>query len=487
MSNSDALIPSVNLLTTAHFTREDALAMLDEVVRSQAYPLSLWTTQTHSGMCRFDVLLEKYMGKQDGTGGQNADTYLKALYLAKLMGNQGEVRIISRRATPHDGWDDFGEAEERLSENLWINRVWAGPRTGNFSRNFMRNYVGDMVMQATSELLLPHFVLGNYVDGGMFARLMQEQNGVPYSFQGHSFRMKKIETLISEGKGEDVAKQELPQNASEEVKAMKASDVLFAHVGEEVVDQYHRYTSYSSALGGRRVECIPPGINEEVWIRRPLNPDLAHKSVKEIQGPVALYALHRFDRKKNPHGTIDGFGYSQARRNGTVLVMFLPGIGKARRMQDPLAKDIDATIRRHNLQQGKDILIIDDGRFPLTEHTVKWVSRHGGCVLNPALEEPFGLAIREMGATGLPVVMTQNSGQASEWGEGSGGVTVDPASPESIAAGIDAAITNQEAWAPMAAKTVQKFDYERTAIGFLGFICQVLLGIYNPYKPYDEA
>lgn len=73
----------------------------------------------------------------------------------------------------------------------------------------------------------------------------------------------------------------------------------------------------------------------------------------------------------------------------------------------------------------------------------------------PSLYEPFGVAVREAAAAGLPIVCSQNAGAAGDFAvEGRNAVLVDPLSESSIRAALELVAGDQAARERMAAESL---------------------------------
>jgi sucrose-phosphate synthase len=69
-----------------------------------------------------------------------------------------------------------------------------------------------------------------------------------------------------------------------------------------------------------------------------------------------------------------------------------------------------------------------------------------GVFANPPLTEPFGLTLIEAAACGLPIVATADGGPRDIVGACENGVLVDPLDTADIAAGLEAVLSDAEAW-----------------------------------------
>jgi sucrose-phosphate synthase len=90
-----------------------------------------------------------------------------------------------------------------------------------------------------------------------------------------------------------------------------------------------------------------------------------------------------------------------------------------------------------------------------------------GVFVNPALHEPFGITILEAGATGLPVVATNNGGPVEILQKCKCGVLVDPRDTKTIAEECRKILLDAELWEEYsnngAARVKQFYTWEAMA------------------------
>ncbi|HWL45699.1 MAG TPA: glycosyltransferase family 1 protein [Ilumatobacter sp.] len=91
----------------------------------------------------------------------------------------------------------------------------------------------------------------------------------------------------------------------------------------------------------------------------------------------------------------------------------------------------------------------------------------------PSLEEGFGLPVAEAMAAGTPVVTS--AGGATAEVAGGAAVLVDPADPETIAAGIRSALADPAEWAARGSARAAELTWERTAAATVGAYREAVL------------
>ena len=78
-----------------------------------------------------------------------------------------------------------------------------------------------------------------------------------------------------------------------------------------------------------------------------------------------------------------------------------------------------------------------------------------GVFINPALTEPFGLTLLEAGATGLPIVATNDGGPRDIIANCHNGLLIDPLDAEEIEHALLRTLTEPEQWAEWSANGIE--------------------------------
>jgi sucrose-phosphate synthase len=117
--------------------------------------------------------------------------------------------------------------------------------------------------------------------------------------------------------------------------------------------------------------------------------------------------------------------------------------------------------------------------FSLSGQTVlaalyRWGAETGGVFCLPAEHEPFGMAVIEAMAVGLPVVATSNGGPREITNDGEFGLLADPTDPTDIACQLLRLLDDPEMWQDYARRGLERvlgsYNWRQTAEGYLRLI-----------------
>ena len=78
-----------------------------------------------------------------------------------------------------------------------------------------------------------------------------------------------------------------------------------------------------------------------------------------------------------------------------------------------------------------------------------WAAKGHGVFVNPALTEPFGLTLLEAGATGLPIVATNDGGPRDIIANCDNGLLIDPLDGDADRKGVAASLDRTGSMAAM--------------------------------------
>ncbi|MEM9827082.1 MAG: HAD-IIB family hydrolase, partial [Planctomycetota bacterium] len=243
-------------------------------------------------------------------------------------------------------------------------------------------------------------------------------------------------------------KYHFKQRIEAEETALEAASMVVTSTNQEVQDQYGIYDHYVPS----RMEVIPPGTDLSAFTpptsdwKRPKIADEIDRFLSEPNKPIIL-AMARPDERKNLSKLVEVYGQSEELRHLANLVLIMgtrDDIESLPKPQAAVIKQVLGRIDRYDLY--------GHVAYPKT-HTPEDVCelyRHAalsrGVFVNAALTEPFGLTLLEAGATGLPLVATNDGGPRDIIGNCQNGLLVDPLDNEAIEHALLRVLTESDNW-----------------------------------------
>jgi sucrose-phosphate synthase len=208
------------------------------------------------------------------------------------------------------------------------------------------------------------------------------------------------------------------------------------------------------------MEVIPPGVDLESfspadpsWERPRIADDLAC-FLRDPDKPMIL-TMARLDERKNLEMLVRVYGESEQLRELANLVIVMgtrENIRELPKSQQTIIGNVLNAIDFHNLY--------GQVAYPKTHapadvpELYRLAATTRGVFINPALTEPFGLTLLEAGATGLPIVATNDGGPRDIIGNCCNGLLVDPLDAPAIERALLRALTEPEQWAEWSANGV---------------------------------
>lgn len=382
------------------------------------------------------------LGRDSDTGGQTQYVVDLAKALAECA-DVDQVDLVTRRVVDPSVSADYAEPIETLSANARIRRIDAGP-PGYLAKEQLWDHLDglmdNLVAALNADGRMPNLVHSHYADAGYVGVRLSNLLGVPLVHTGHSLGRDKRQRLLSAGLSDkainDVYNMDRRVDAEEEILAN--ADLVIASTNNEIDEQYGLYDFYQP----ERMAVIAPGTD----LRRfypPTEQDPPASFAGEVRrfvddpGKPLILALSRADPRKNIQTLLEAYGESVALQQAANLLIIAGN-------RDDI-HDLDAGPKTVLTEL---LLAIDSydlyGRVALPKHhrpddvpeIYRLVARGGGLFVNPALTEPFGLTLLEAGATGLPLVATENGGPVDIIGNCENGLLVDPLDKAAIADAI---------------------------------------------------
>lgn len=224
--------------------------------------------------------------------------------------------------------------------------------------------------------------------------------------------------------------------------------MVVTSTNQEVQQQYELYDHYQPA----RMEVIPPGVDltnfspaKKDWTTPKIAADL-NCFLKEPDKPMIL-TMARPDERKNLEMLVRVYGESEQLQEMANLVLIMGTRDDMRdlpKAQRRIINHVLYLIDRYNLY-GKVA-------YPKTHkpddvpELYRLATSLKGVFINPALTEPFGLTLLEAGATGLPIVATNDGGPRDIIANCKNGLLVDPLDKSEIEHALLRTLTEPEQW-----------------------------------------
>ncbi|QDT89277.1 HAD-IIB family hydrolase [Gimesia algae] len=394
--------------------------------------------------------------------GRDADTGGQVKYVLELARELAahehvrEVELLTRQIIDPKVDDDYAQVEEQISENAKIIRIPFGPKRYLRKESlwpFLELFI-DQTLQHFRRTGLPDIIHGHYADAGAAGAQLARLLHIPYVFTGHSLGRVKRQRL-SLGKEENQAierlesKYKFTTRIEAEELALETASMVVTSTNQEVQQQYELYDHYQPA----RMEVIPPGVDltnfspaGKDWTTPKIAEDL-NCFLQEPDKPMIL-TMARPDERKNLEMLVRVYGESEQLQEMANLVLIMGTRDDVRdlpKAQRRIINHILYLIDRYNLY-GKVA-------YPKTHkpddvpELYRLATSLKGVFINPALTEPFGLTLLEAGATGLPIVSTNDGGPRDIIANCKNGLLVDPLDKADIEHALLRVLTEPEQWA----------------------------------------
>lgn len=394
---------------------------------------------------------EPELGYDADTGGQTK----YALELARELAMQPmvrEVELLTRQILDPRVDPDYGLVEEQIADNAKIIRIPFGPKR-YLRKEALWPYLELFVDQTLVHFRrtgLPHIIHAHYADAGSAGAKLAQLLHIPFIFTGHSLGRVKRQRLLADGRDAKSLekKYRLNRRIEAEESALETASMVVTSTQQEVEQQYQLYDHYTP----QRMEVIPPGTDlsafappQSDW-KRPAFADQVDRFLNEPNKPMIL-AMARPDERKNLSKLVEVYGESPQLQEAANLVMIMgtrEDISVLPRGQADVLRKVLELIDRYDLygkvaypKQHKPNDVCELYRYAVSLR---------GVFINAALTEPFGLTLLEAGATGLPIIATNDGGPRDIIGNCQNGLLVDPLSSDEIEHALLRALTEPEQW-----------------------------------------
>jgi sucrose-phosphate synthase len=394
---------------------------------------------------------EPELGRDADTGGQVKYVLELARDLASQP-NVGEVELLTRQIIDPRVSEDYAQVQEPLSENAQIVRLPFGPKR-YLRKESLWPYIEMFIDQTLSHFRrtgLPHIIHGHYADAGLAGAQLARLLHIPFVFTGHSLGRVKRQRL-SLGKADTKAlerKYRFHTRIEAEEIALETASMVVTSTTQEVQQQYELYDHYVPS----RMEVIPPGVDlssfapaAQDW-QTPPYAEHVNRFLRDPHKPMIL-TVARPDERKNLEMLVHVFGKSPQLRELANLVLILgtrEDLRELPKSQRKVLRDVFDLIDLYDLY-GKVAYPKRHDPSDIPELYRLAASTHG-VFINPALTEPFGLTLLEAGATGLPIVATNDGGPRDIIANCQNGLLIDPLDGEAIEHALMRVLTEPEQW-----------------------------------------
>ncbi len=433
--------------------------------------------------------------------------YVKELALA--IGDLGHrVDIITRKFNDPK-WSKFNAERDSYPDhhNVRILRFKCGPDRFLPKEQlwpFLFEWTNNILEYYQSQESAPDALTAHYGDGGLAAVLLQQKQDLPFTFTGHSLGAQKMDKFIRSRKdfGVMVNRYQFAKRIASERVSMNRASRIITSTNQERFQQYgHRL--YHNAVDPNQDEkfaIIPPGVNLRIFGFEQKKQDeekiarkVEHMLTRDIPAercdlPVAICSS-RLDEKKNHLALVKAWTVSERLRDAANLAIIVRGVENPLKTWKTFLQDSEARVFRqlmevieeYHLQKCVTAFDLNNQNELAACYRHLGKNRNGIFVLT-SVYEPFGLAPLEAMAAGLPAVVTQNGGPSESLMDEQQqyAILVDPHDPKDIADGIVRLALNKKNWKKFQAlglkRVSEKYTWERTAIGYLKEIEQILSG-----------
>ncbi len=391
------------------------------------------------------------LGRDADTGGQVKYVLELARELA-LHERVSSVELLTRQIFDPKVSSDYAVAEEPLSDRASIVRIPFGPKR-YLKKEALWPYIElfvDQTLLHFRKTRIPDIIHGHYADAGLAGAHLARLLHVPFIFTGHSLGRVKHQRL-SLGKSqmseslEKRYKFKLRYEAEE--TALETASMVVTSTSQEVEHQYQLYDHYQPS----RMDVIPPGVDLDAFSPPGDDWQAPHELTDELsrflrhpERPMIL-TMARPDERKNLEKLVDVFGNSRLRVLAN-LVLIMGSRDDLRELPKGQQRVINNVLQRIDLYDLYGSVAYPKHNPRDVADLYRMAKQSGGVFINPALTEPFGLTLLEAGATGLPIVSTQDGGPRDIIANCQNGILVDPLDDAAIEQALHRVLTDREQW-----------------------------------------
>ncbi|OYP29439.1 HAD-IIB family hydrolase [Rhodopirellula sp. MGV] len=394
---------------------------------------------------------EPELGRDADTGGQIKYVVELARELAQ-RNDVAEVEVLTRQIVDPKVSTDYAVLEEELCEGAKIVRIPFGPKR-YLRKESLWPFIEMFIDQALVHFKrngIPDVIHGHYADAGLAGAHLARLLHVPYVFTGHSLGRVKRERMSHHKTASDKLEKRyrFRQRIEAEETALETASIVVTSTHQEVEQQYQLYDHYVPD----RMEVIPPGVDLSSFTPTPPSDDEPQIAaslkafLREPEKPMVL-AMARPDERKNLEMLVKVYGESHYLQEAANLVLVLgtrDDLSELPKAQQNVITNILHLIDKYDLY-GK-VAYPKSHRPSDVPDLYRLAAKPKGVFINPALTEPFGLTLLEAGATGLPIVATNDGGPRDIVANCENGLLIDPLDSDDIERALLRVLTEPEVW-----------------------------------------
>ena len=404
------------------------------------------------------ISLHGLIRAKDAELGCDADTGGQVKYVLELARelashpNVGAVELLTRQIIDPKVSDDYAQLQESISDNAKIVRIPFGPKR-YLKKEALWPYIEMFVDQTLVHFRrtgLPDIIHGHYADAGLAGAQLAQLLHIPYIFTGHSLGRVKRQRLSSGKTSPELLEKKYKfalRTEAEEI-ALETASMVVTSTSQEVSDQYELYDHYEPS----RMEVIPPGVDlthfsppDDHFAEPPIADEL-NRFLRDPSKPMIL-TMARPDERKNLEKLVQVYGESEQLREAANLVMVMGTRDDVRdlpKSQQHVINNVIYLIDKYDLYGS---VAYPKSHTPAdVPDLYRLAVKRRGVFINPALTEPFGLTLLEAGATGLPIVATNDGGPRDIIGNCDNGLLVDPLDSDEIEHALLRVLTEPDQW-----------------------------------------
>ena len=405
------------------------------------------------------------LGRDADTGGQ----IKYVVELAKALSQRKDIKqvdLFTRLVVDKAVSEDYSNAIEQVNDKLNIVRIQCGGK--KYMRKellwpYLDEYVDKTIKYIKQQKSIPDIVHGHYPDAGYVAMQLAEIFGIPFIYTGHSLGRSKLNQLLNDGMRErDIVKKfKIDHRIEMEEEILKKADLVIAGTNQEVKTQYGQY--YNKNIPDYRV--IPPGLDIEKFypFYHDMLPETTRNEVEMYAQASMLAELNRFfmhpdrtlvlslcrpDKRKNIGGLIKAYGEDlelQSMANLAVFAGIRKDITKMEDNESNVLTEILLLMDKYDLYGKIAIPKKHDCEYEVPE-LYRIAAEKKGVFVNSALTEPFGIALIEAAASGLPIIAPHDGGSQDIVQNCKCGILVDTTNTKAIADAIKQIIIDHDIW-----------------------------------------